>query len=59
MYLGLLLDPGLGLVTLQVVVLDAQSRVQAVLLLVHQVPELTPPGRRDERTETPSAANIN
>ena len=49
-YLGLLFDPGLGLVTLQVVVLDSQSRVQTVFLLVHQVSELTPPGRMDRDT---------
>lgn len=42
-YLVLLLDPGLGLVTLQVVVLDSQCRDQALLLLVHQVSELAPP----------------
>lgn len=46
-YLGLLFDPGLGLVTLQVVVLNTQSRVKTVLLLIHQVSELTPPGQMD------------
>jgi len=48
---GLLLHPALDLITLEMIVLDIQSRFQSLFALVGQTLEIRPPSEEDEEGE--------